>query len=127
MFYHVFSTKINPRGASIHRIKDLFPLKPPLDLKFLTCWLNSIKYRNTTSSLFSRIAECSGYLVFVLNMLNKSGAVICSKSSLVKSSWKNKIIRKKSKHDKIPKNQFFHEIIISNFHEYPSSQLLNCL
>ena len=32
MFYHVFSTKINPGGASIHRINDLFPLKPPLDL-----------------------------------------------------------------------------------------------
>ena len=30
MFYHVFSTKINPRGASIHTINDLFPLKPPL-------------------------------------------------------------------------------------------------
>ena len=33
MFYHVFSTKINPRGASIHRINDLFPLKPPLEIK----------------------------------------------------------------------------------------------
>ena len=30
MVYHIFSTKINPRGASIHRINDLFPLKPPL-------------------------------------------------------------------------------------------------
>ena len=30
MFYHVFSTKTNPGGASIHRKKDLFPLKPPL-------------------------------------------------------------------------------------------------
>ena len=33
MFYHVFSTKMNPRGASIHRINDLFPLKPPLDIE----------------------------------------------------------------------------------------------
>ena len=31
MFYHVFSTKINPRGASIHRINDLDSLKPPLE------------------------------------------------------------------------------------------------
>ena len=30
MFYHIFSTKTNPRGASIHRKKDLFPLMPPL-------------------------------------------------------------------------------------------------
>ena len=30
MFYHVFSTKTNPGGSSIHRKKDLFPVKPPL-------------------------------------------------------------------------------------------------
>ena len=30
VFYHVFSKKTNPGGASIHRKKELFPLKPPL-------------------------------------------------------------------------------------------------
>ena len=29
-FYHVFSTKTNPEGASSHRKKDLFPVMPPL-------------------------------------------------------------------------------------------------
>ena len=34
--YHVFSTKTNPGGASIHREKDFFHLKPPLvDFNFL--------------------------------------------------------------------------------------------
>ena len=30
MFYHVFSTKINPGGVSIHRINELALLKPSL-------------------------------------------------------------------------------------------------
>ena len=30
MFNHGFPTKINPRGTSIYRTNDLFPLKPPL-------------------------------------------------------------------------------------------------
>ena len=54
MFYHVFSTKINPRGASIHRINDLFPLKPPLahrrtffTITFYSCNNGFIQERNT--------------------------------------------------------------------------------
>ena len=31
MPYLFFHTKMNPRGASIHRTNDLFPLKPPLE------------------------------------------------------------------------------------------------
>ena len=31
MFYHVFSTKTNPRRASIQRINESAPLKPSLE------------------------------------------------------------------------------------------------
>lgn len=53
-----------------------------------TCELCSTTYRNTTSSLLSLTAECSGYLVLLLNMWYKNCADICTKSSLVKSSYK---------------------------------------